>query len=60
MFKKYLKPLLIVCCSLFFIAGCGNSNTPSTQSTTEKNVTLDGKWEAIDFRSTIERSMGYQ
>lgn len=60
MFKKFIKPLLIAGCSLFIIAGCQSNSTTSNATTTKETVTLDGKWEAVDFRSTIERSLGYQ
>ena len=58
MFKKYMKAFLIACCSLFVLTGCGNNSNSS--SSTAKTSTLDGKWEAVDFRSSVERSLGYQ
>ena len=58
MFKKYMKAFLIACCSLFVLTGCGNDSNSS--SSTAKTSTLDGKWKAVDFRSSVERSLGYQ
>ena len=58
MFKQYLKPLLIAGCSLLMLAGCGNQ-TATTTTTTAPSNPLEGKWEQIDFRSSLERGMGY-
>ena len=58
MFKQYLKPLLIAGCSLLMLAGCGNQ-TATTTTTAASSNPLEGKWEQIDFRSTLERGMGY-
>lgn len=58
MFKQYLKPLLIAGCSLLMLAGCGNQ-TATTTTTTAPSNPLEGKWEQIDFRSTLERALGY-
>lgn len=60
MFKKYMKAFLIACCSLFVLTGCGNNSNSNSSSSTAKTSTLDGKWEAVDFRSSVERSLGYQ
>lgn len=69
MFKKIMKAFLITFFSLFFFAACvrtPSTHSPSTStssvestSSTDNTVTLDGKWEAIEFRNTIERSLGY-
>ena len=59
MFKQYLKPLLIAGCSLLMLAGCGNQTATSTTTTTAPSNPLEGKWEQIDFRSTLERALGY-
>lgn len=58
MFKQYLKPLFIAGCSLLMLAGCGNQ-TATTTTTTAPSNPLEGKWEQIDFRSTLERGLGY-
>ena len=61
MFKQYLKPLFIAGCSLLMLAGCGNqTSTTTTTTTAASSNSLDGKWEQIDFRSTLERSLGYK
>ena len=60
MFKQYLKPLLIAGCSLLMLAGCGNQTATTTTTTTAPSNPLEGKWEQIDFRSTLERSLGYE
>ena len=61
MFKQYLKPLLIAGCSLLMFAGCGNQTATTTTTTTAApSNPLEGKWEQIDFRSTLERSLGYE
>ena len=60
MFKQYLKPLLIAGCSLLMLAGCGNQTaTTSTTTTANSSNSLEGKWEQIDFRRTLERGLGY-
>lgn len=60
MFKQYLKPLFIAGCSLLMLAGCGNQTaTTTTTSTAASSNPLEGKWEQIDFRSTLERGLGY-
>lgn len=59
MFKQYLKPLFIAGCSLLMLAGCGNQNATTTTTTTAPSNSLEGKWEQIDFRSTLERGIGY-
>ena len=62
MFKQYLKPLLIAGCSLLMLAGCGNqtaTTTTTTATTTASSNPLEGKWEQINFRSTLERGIGY-
>ena len=59
MFKQYLKPLLIAGCSLLMLAGCGNQTATTTTTTTAPSNPLEGKWEQIDFRSTLERGLGY-
>ena len=59
MFKQYLKPLLIAGCSLLMLAGCGNQTATTTTTTTAPSNPLEGKWEQIDFRSSLERGMGY-
>ena len=59
MFKQYLKPLLIAGCSLLMLAGCGNQ-TATTTTTTAPSNPLEGKWEQIDFRSSLERGLGYK
>ena len=60
MFKQYLKPLFIAGCSLLMLAGCGNQTaTTSTTTTANSSNSLEGKWEQIDFRSTLERGLGY-
>lgn len=59
MFKQYLKPLFIAGCSLLMLAGCGNQTATTTTTTTAPSNPLEGKWEQIDFRSTLERGMGY-
>ena len=60
MFKQYLKPLLIAGCSLLMLAGCGNQTATTTTTTTAApSNPLEGKWEQIDFRSTLERGIGY-
>lgn len=69
MFKKIMKAFLITFFSLFFFVACvrtPSTHSPSTStssvestSSTDNTVTLDGKWEAIEFRNTIERSLGY-
>ena len=60
MFKQYLKPLFIAGCSLLMLAGCGNQTATTTTTTTAPSNPLEGKWEQIDFRSTLERSLGYE
>ena len=60
MFKQYLKPLFIAGCSLLMLAGCGNQTATTTTTTTAPSNPLEGKWEQIDFRSTLERSFGYE
>ena len=61
MFKQYLKPLFIAGCSLLMLAGCGNQTATTTTTTTANSSnSLEGKWEQIDFRSTLERSLGYE
>ena len=61
MFKQYLKPLFIAGCSLLMLAGCGNQTATTTTTTTAASSNpLEGKWEQIDFRSTLERSLGYK
>ena len=61
MFKQYLKPLLIAGCSLLMLAGCGNQTATTTTATTAASSNpLEGKWEQIDFRSTLERGLGYE
>ena len=59
MFKQYLKPLFIAGCSLLMLAGCGNQTAATTTTTTAPSNPLEGKWEHIDFRSTLERGIGY-
>lgn len=60
MIKQYLKPLLIAGCSLLMLAGCGNQTATTTTTTTANSSnSLEGKWEQIDFRSTLERGLGY-
>ena len=60
MFKQYLKPLFIAGCSLLMLAGCGNQTATTTTTTTANSSnSLEGKWEQIDFRSTLERGLGY-
>ena len=59
MFKQYLKPLFIAGCSLLMLAGCGNQTATTTTTTTAPSNPLEGKWELIDFRSSLERGMGY-
>ena len=59
MFKQYLKPLFIAGCSLLMLAGCGNQTAATTTTTTAPSNPLEGKWEQIDFRSTLERGIGY-
>ena len=59
MFKQYLKPLFIASCSLLMLAGCGNQTATTTTTTTAPSNPLEGKWEQIDFRSTLERGLGY-
>ena len=60
MFKQYLKPLFIAGCSLLMLAGCGNQTATTTTATTAASSNpLEGKWEQIDFRSSLERGMGY-
>ena len=59
MFKQYLKPLFIAGCSLLMLAGCGNQTAATTTTTTAPSNPLEGKWEQIDFRSSLERGMGY-
>ena len=59
MFKQYLKPLFIAGCSLLMLAGCGNHTATTTTTTTAPSNPLEGKWEQIDFRSTLERGLGY-
>ena len=59
MFKQYLKPLFIAGCSLLMLAGCGNQTATTTTTTTAPSNPLEGKWEQIDFRSTLERALGY-
>ena len=59
MFKQYLKPLFIAGCSLLMLAGCGNQTATTTTTTTAPSNPLEGKWEQIDFRSTLERGIGY-
>ena len=59
MFKQYLKPLFIAGCSLLMLAGCGNQTATTTTTTTAPSNPLEGKWEQIDFRSTLERGLGY-
>ena len=59
MFKQYLKPLFIAGCSLLMLAGCGNQTATTTTTTTAPSNPLEGKWEQIDFRSSLERGMGY-
>ena len=59
MFKQYLKPLFIAGCSLLMLAGCGNQIATTTTTTTAPSNPLEGKWEQIDFRSSLERGMGY-
>ena len=58
-----MKAFLITFFSLFFFVACvrtPSTHSPSTStSSTDNTVTLDGKWEAIEFRNTIERSLGY-
>ena len=53
MFKQYLKPLFIAGCSLLMLAGCGNQTATTTTTTTAPSNPLEGKWEQIDFRSTL-------
>ena len=61
MFKQYLKPLFIAGCSLLMLAGCGNQTAATTTTTTTApSNPLEGKWEQIDFRSTLERGLGYK
>ena len=60
MFKQYLKPLFIAGCSLLMLAGCGNQTATTTTTTTAPSNPLEGKWEQIDFRSTLERGLGYK
>ncbi len=61
MFKQYLKPLFIAGCSLLMLAGCGNQTATTTTATTAApSNPLEGKWEQIDFRSTLERGLGYE
>lgn len=61
MFKQYLKPLFIAGCSLLMLAGCGNQTATTTTATTDASSNpLEGKWEQIDFRSTLERGLGYE
>ena len=58
MIKQYLKPLLIAGCSLLMLAGCGNQTATTTTTTTANSLnSLEGKWEQIDFRSTLERGL---
>ncbi len=52
--KALLISLLLSLCT----TGCGSHNFNSNN--TAKTSTLDGKWEAVDFRSSVERSLGYQ
>ena len=59
MFKQYLKPLFIAGCSLLMLAGCGNQTATTTTTTAASSNPLEGKWEQIDFRSTLERGLGY-
>ena len=59
MFKQYLKPLFIAGCSLLMLAGCGNQTAATTTTTTAPSNPLEGKWEQIDFGSTLERGLGY-
>ena len=59
MFKQYLKPLFIAGCSLLMLAGCGNQTATTTTTTTAPSNPLEGKWVQIDFRSTLERGLGY-
>ncbi len=59
MFKQYLKQLFIAGCSLLMLAGCGNQTATTTTTTTAPSNPLEGKWEQIDFRSSLERGMGY-
>ena len=59
MFKQYLKPLFIAGCSLLMLAGCGTQTAATTTTTTAPSNPLEGKWEQIDFRSTLERGIGY-
>ena len=60
MIKQYLKPLFIAGCSLLMLAGCGNQTATTTTTTTANSSnSLEGKWEQIDFRSTLERGLGY-
>ena len=60
MFKQYLKPLFIAGCSLLMLAGCGNQTATTTTTTTAPSNPLEGKWEQIDFRSSLERGLGYK
>ena len=60
MIKQYLKPLLIAGCSLLMLAGCGNQTATTTTTTTAPSNPLEGKWEQIDFRSSLERGLGYK
>ena len=63
MFKQYLKPLFIAGCSLLMLAGCGNqtaTTTTTTATTVAPSNPLEGKWEQIDFRSTLERGLAYK
>ena len=50
--------------SLLFIAGCGNeqqqvqqtqSQTPTTEAPKPASVDVEGTWQAVDFRDTLEK-----
>ena len=40
--------------ALLLIAGCGQQQ--AKESKTQEPVKLEGEWQAIDFRDTIERT----
>lgn len=51
---KKITLWLISLLALLLIAGCGKQQ--ATESKTQEPVKLEGEWQAIDFRDTIERT----
>lgn len=44
--------------ALLLVAGCGQQQEKqqAEETTTQEAVTLDGEWQAVDFRDTLERT----